>query len=160
MTDGLTPSEREAQSYWCTYGQKPTPVTRRIQASEFNTKPFVTPIISSWVQPVPSAKLPKLLIGFAAREMEDKWIVYADGLDQHGQATVYNLRSWTGSKMVELKLQVPEDEGDAHIVRIAWESSQERYRYQTEKGAKAMVREVCRRCLNIPWSGGPQAWGV
>lgn len=149
MTDNLTPNEREALFHWSLYGQKSDPTTHRVQASECNAKPFVTPIASPWNQPVPSAEVPKLLNGFAAREMEDKWIVYADGPDEQGRATVHMLRSWTGHKMAELKLQVPDDEGDAHFVEIVWESSQERYRNQTEEGAKAMAREVCRWCLNV-----------
>ena len=151
MSDSLTPSERAALSNWSLYGQKSDPPNRRVQASEFNAKPFVTPIISSWNQPVPGAEVPKLLNGFDAPEMEDKWIVYADGPDEQGQATVHMLRSWTGFKMMELKLQVPEDEGDAHIVEIIWESSQERYRDQNEEGAKAVAMEVCRWCLNVVW---------
>ena len=149
MNDKLTTNEREALFHWSLYGRKSDPTTRRVQASECNPKPFATPLISPWNQQVPRADLPKLLTGFAAQEMEDKWIVFADGPDKQGRATVHMLRSWTRHKMVELKLQVPDDEGDAHIVEIVWESSQERYRDQTEEGAKAMAREVCRWCLNV-----------
>ena len=44
--------------------------------------------------------------------MEDKWFVYADGLDAQGDAVVHMFRSWTGYKMAELKIKAPLDEND------------------------------------------------
>ena len=87
--------------------------------------------------------------------MEDKWFVYADGPDAQGQAVVHMFRSWTGRKMVEVKVQVPVDkeggfvDADSSITEITWESNQERYRDQTKEGAKSMVKEVCNWCMNV-----------
>lgn len=93
----------------------------------------------------------KLLNGFMAQEMEDKWIVYSEGPDTNGRAVVYMCRSWTGHTMIELELQIPSDGevGDARFVEIVWESSQERYRGQTEEGAKGLAKEVCRWCMDV-----------
>ena len=87
--------------------------------------------------------------------MEDKWFVYADGPDAQGNAVVHMFRSWTGYKMVELKIKVPLDddgefeEEDSKVTEITWESSKERHRDQTEEGAKSMAREVCNWVLDV-----------
>ena len=151
MSDNLTPNEGAALCHWSLFGQKSIPPTHRVQASDCRAKPFLKPIISPWNQTVPRTDVTKLLNGFMAQQMEDKWIVYAEGPDTNGRATVYMCRSWTGHTIVELKLQMPSEgeDGDARFVEIVWESSEERYRGQTEEGAKGLAKEVCRWCLDV-----------
>lgn len=151
MSNTLTPDESAALGHWSLFGQKSVPATHRVQASDCKTKPFLKPVTSPWHQIVPRTEVTKLLNGFMAQEMEDKWIVYAEGPDTNGRAVVYMCRSWTRHMMIELKLQMPSDggDGDAHFVEIVWESSQERYRGQTKEGAKGLAKEVCRWCMDV-----------
>lgn len=56
--------------------------------------------------------------------------------------------------MLKLELTVPvgkDVEGgvDARFTEIVWESSLNRYRDQTEEGAKELAREVCRWCMDV-----------
>ena len=104
---------------------------------------------------VPRDEISKVLNGFRAEAMEDKWVVYADGPDAQGRAVIHMCRSWTGHKMLELKLQLPTEDdgpfvdGDAWFTEIIWESSQERYRNQTEAGAKELAKQVCEWCIDV-----------
>ena len=68
------------------------------------------------------------------------------------------LRSWTGYPMVVLRIQAAVDdagtatEAAGEITELVWESSPERYRNQTEKGAKDLLREVCKWVLRVKLS--------
>ena len=155
MADELTPNERAALGHWSTFGQKGEPPKSRVLSSECKAKPFVAPITSPWNQMVPRDEISKVLNGFRAEAMEDKWVVYADGPDAQGRAVVHMCRSWTGHKILELKFQLPTEDdgpfvdGDAWITEIIWESSQERYRNQTEAGAKELAKQVCKWCMDV-----------
>lgn len=163
MADDLSPAESAAIRHWSTYGQNGEPSEHRVTASEWKTTPFHTPVTSPWSVALAPTELTKLLNGFLPRGMEDKWFVYADGPDVHGDAVVHMCRSWTGYRMVEVKIKVPcrdgdgegegADEVDARIVEITYESSPERCRGQTEEGAKTMAREVCRWVMEVKLPG-------
>ncbi|KAF4626584.1 hypothetical protein G7Y89_g11578 [Cudoniella acicularis] len=156
MAQNLTPDELESLFHWSKFGQQGEPSNRRIQSTEFREiSGFLIPVVSTWGVPVPRAEFSKLINGFLPSSMDNKWFVYADGPDARGNAVVYMVRSWTGYKLVELKIKVPVDEDgkfaeeDSKITEITWESSQERYTDQTEEGAKEMAREVCNWVLDV-----------
>lgn len=96
MSENLTTAERDGLAHWSLFGRKLTPPSQRVDGSKYKLKIFEKPVASPWYQVVPRSQLSKLLVGFAPREMEDKWIVFADGPDDVGRATVHMCRSWTG----------------------------------------------------------------
>lgn len=98
-----------------------------------------------------------------------------DGKGQ-GECVVNMVRSWTGNLLAKVKVLVPNGGGvreevegenpfddpperserqeggfceEARFTEIVWEASNERYRDQTEEGAKEMVRGVCEWCLGV-----------
>ena len=116
--------------------------------------------------------LERLLLGFSPREMEDKWVVYAEGpdwdeRDGEGRVIVKFHRSWTGSLIAEMEVRVRRGEkgrerwrgkggkggkgmmGEARVTRIAWEESEDVVRNQREEDAKKTLREVCRWVLGV-----------
>lgn len=89
--------------------------------------------------------------------MEDKWFVYAEGLDGYGvgngNAVVRFYRSWTGFLVAEVEVVVGrggrEKKGEARVVGIKWEESENVVRGQRERDAKGTAREVCRWVLGV-----------
>ena len=153
MTDNLTSQESNALQHWSLYGQGGGPSKERVTADGWKTKPMLTPITSSWDQPVPASEIIKVINGFQPVEMEDKWFVYTEGPDTSGEAVTYFARSWTGYSMAEVKMQTlggtSDGKAGARFTEIIWESSPERYRSQTEDGAKTMVKEVLKWCMGV-----------
>lgn len=156
MEQNLTPAERESLFHWAQFGKHGKSSNRRIQSTEFReVSDILIPVVSTWDVSVPHAELSKLINGFLPTSMDDKWFVYADGPDAGGNAVVYMVRSWTGYKLVELKVKVPVDkngkltEEDSKITEITWESNQERYTGRTEEAAKKMAKEVCNWILHV-----------
>ncbi|CAI6338196.1 unnamed protein product [Periconia digitata] len=151
----LTSDERESLLHHSVYGRKGERPTERFNPIEGWEKHAMTkPITSEWNQPVPRTELVKLLNGFQPREMEDKWLVYADGPDAQGNASVYMYRSWTHYLNLELKLVINLDENgefaeDNHrFTEIIWESDHERARQQEEQ-AKETAKKVCEWCMDV-----------
>ncbi len=142
--------------HWSLFGQRGEPPTKRVVAEDRRKiEPIQKPVTSTWDQVIPRNDVLALLNGFQPMQMEDKWFIYADGPDAQGNASLHMFRSWTGHKMLELKLIIGTDEsgeigkGDAHFTEIVWESDEDRYRGQTEEGAKSMALEICRWCLGV-----------
>jgi hypothetical protein len=107
----------------------------------------------SWDHVIPRGELPKLLNGVTPRQMEDKWFVYADGPDAHGNATLHIHRSWTGYKMVEAKLVMEVNENgevvdtDARFTELTWETNRERYNGNMDAPDTVLnVAEWCMGC--------------
>jgi hypothetical protein len=151
----LTAKEADALKHWSLFGRKSEPSAQRATADGWKIIPMLTPVTSAWTQSVPQNQIPKLLNGFVPMQMEDKWFVYADGPDEHGNVVLHMVRSWTEHKMVEAKLVVDLNEDgeitgkDAEFVQIIWESDEERFRQQTEEGAKSMAKQVCKWCMDV-----------
>jgi hypothetical protein len=106
-----------------------------------------------WDHAIPHGELPKLLNGFIPQEMEDKWFVYADGPDAHGNAALHFYRSWTGYKMVEAKLVMELNENGevmdtgARFTELTWETNRERYNGDMDApGTVLDVSEWCMGC--------------
>lgn len=118
-------------------------------------KPFLKPDSASWDASISPADLPTVLNGFRHQEMEDKWFVYADGPDARGSATVHMHRSWTGFKLIELKIAVAlGDDGeardeDARITGITWETDRSAFRGASEEKMKEMAAEVCAWVMGV-----------
>ena len=212
MSPPLTPAEVSALAHWCTYGVRSSattpphsnfgvgrsvpssdeagsyhlpPTDRIVPYSKQSIKPMLAPVVSAWDQKVPVHEVGKLMMGFRASVMEEKWNVYTEDVEGDGQGEgaghvrernyiVNMVRSWTGFLLVSVRLEVVDagsegqmenpiaDPGDpdgestqrssgrqARFTEITWESSNERYKNQTEAGAKEMVRGVCDWCLGV-----------
>ena len=164
MSADLTPDERAALRHWSLYGQPGVPPAHRVSGDAWKTKDFVTPMISPWDIPIPRADLATLLLGFRPREMEDKWFVYATGPDARGNVAVHMHRSWTGFKILELKIKIPLApegggggvgsegtlaEDGARVTELVWESDPDRHRNQTEERAREEARSVCSWVLGV-----------
>lgn len=159
----LTPAQTASLKHHSMYGRRrrgTPPATKRTTSSDWKTKPFQTPMAAAWDRSIPRSELRKLLQGFKPDAMEDKWFVYADGPDeQRGDVVVHMHRSWTGYKMVELRLEVEkeldggveekEGEGEAEaeegcgITEITWEAANG----VTEEEAREIAKGVCVWCL-------------
>ena len=155
MTENLTPDEFAALKHWSTYGRPGEPPAERVKPSDRKTHLFKKRVQSVWNVPILPDQLPKLLNGFLPRQMEDKWVVYADGPDAEGRAMVHMIRSWTRSKIIEIVIDGAGNYGEKEmevqprITGITWESSKDVVRIQDEKGAKAMARETCNWVLGV-----------
>ncbi|KAM7187496.1 hypothetical protein V8F20_010945 [Naviculisporaceae sp. PSN 640] len=140
--------------HWSAFGQKGEASATRVTASHWKHLPFETPKTVQWDRLVPFTALPKLLNGFEPAEMEDKWFIYADGPDAQGNVQVHMHRSWTGHKIVELKIQVPLNdagevkEEDAKITELIWESNKKNFS-GSEEEAKETAQEVCHWVLDV-----------
>ncbi|KAH8896839.1 hypothetical protein GQ53DRAFT_743383 [Thozetella sp. PMI_491] len=151
----LSPDEFPRLKHWVEYGRKGKPSSIRITAEDRNVKPFSKPITSQWDVSVPHSELEKLLNGFAPREMEDKWLICAEGPDTQGDASVRMYRSWTGFPNLELKLKIPLDADgkvkneSAKVVELVWESDENIRRGQTEETAKEVAEGVCEWILGV-----------
>ena len=95
MSDNPTFHGRPILEHWGLFGRKSTPPIQRVIGIEYKTVLFKESVASPWEQRIPRSEISKLLNGFAPREMEDKWIVYAEGPDEMGSAMVSMCRSWT-----------------------------------------------------------------
>jgi hypothetical protein len=151
----LSSDQSNALRHWSEFGQRGEPATKRVTAKDWKTHPFKKPVTSKWDQSIPRTELPKLLNGFQPTAMEDKWFVYADGPDAQGNAILHMYRSWTGFKVVELKLVVELNkdgeigENDPYFTEITWESEAKRINGQREENAKTTAKGVCNWCMNV-----------
>ncbi|QIW95934.1 hypothetical protein AMS68_001452 [Peltaster fructicola] len=114
--------------HWSVYGQSGEPPAERVVPSTDMLEATIKePITEAWEQTIPAKDIPKLLLGYQAQAMEDKWMIYADGPDAEGRCDIHMLRSWTGHKMVTAQFVVKVDqEGaianeDAHFTAITRE---------------------------------------
>ena len=145
----------DALRAWANYGQKGQPSAHRVGPNDWNAKAFITPITSPWKATIAPKDLPKLLNGFKPGEMEDKWFVYADGPDANGDAVVHFHRSWTGLKVVALKIKIPLDEDgeveetDSLVTDVIWESDGNGIRGPSLDTAKKSAKDVCSWVLDV-----------
>ena len=135
--------------------ERDTTPQRRATASDFGTKPFQLPVTASWDQELPYSELSKLLLGALPSDMDDRWFIYADGPDAHGNGVIHMYRSWTGFKNFEAKFLVTVDENGkvkeegGRFTEITWESDSSRLNGIAEDGAKEMVKGVCNSLMEI-----------
>jgi hypothetical protein len=151
----LNADETAALQHWSAYGQKGSSPEGRVTANDWQTKSFEQAKTALWDQSIPYSELPKVLLGFQPKEMEDKWFVYTDGPDAQGNGAMHMHRSWTGHKIVEAKFLVKmTDDGkvkeeDVHFTDITWESSGSITNEMNEERAKQTAKQVCNWCMDI-----------
>jgi hypothetical protein len=131
------------------YGPKCIPSTRRILASEWETKPFSQPVSSPWRATIPGPSLANLINGYCPSVMEEKWFVYSDGPDQNGLCAVHMHRSWGGEKMFEVRLRMGGMGQEGEVTEIVWESDPDLLRWSSEEFAKSTAKEVCAWVLGV-----------
>lgn len=88
---------------WAYLGQPGQKQTERTTRNSWrNVKPFKSPTAVDWVVPIPTQEaLARMMHGFCPEEMEDKWVIFAEGPAAEGgeggtTATICFHRSWTG----------------------------------------------------------------
>ncbi|KAI4934828.1 hypothetical protein J4E85_002688 [Alternaria conjuncta] len=123
---------------------------RRILPSALPTMPFPgKPLITSWNVFLPPSQIYSLYLGYAPRDMDDKWYIYSEGPDQAGKLKVHFHRSWTGMKVAELFVVMDtKGEGAGKIVGIKWNGGEE-MNWMSEEEAKYMIRTACRWQLAV-----------
>lgn len=134
------------------YGQPGTGNTpqERVLPTDWSTRSFVLPIEAPWSVSITANQLGKLILGFQPREMEDKWFVYSDGpAEGEKKMKVCFHRSWTGSKIAEIVVEVYETGKGGKATEIVLESNEDVIMGQDVDAAKRLVREVCRWCLAV-----------
>ena len=106
------------------------------------------PATAQWNISLTYAEYTKFLQGFTPRDMDDKWVIFADLPDTYGNTTIRFARSWTGSEQISLDL-IAGDLGKtdvnvwARIVRIVWEKREEPGAFlSTEEGAKEVAQNL------------------
>jgi hypothetical protein len=161
MVEKPNPEETKALAHWSSFGQAGRPSSQRVRASAWKTKSFEKPERAPWKVPIPTEKLGTLLNGFCPKEMEDKWFVYADGLDAVGHVKLHMHRSWTGFKVTELDIRIVSNMNDktqdwkAGITAITFETDGDRIRDQSEESAKDQALKVCEWVLGIELKAEP-----
>lgn len=101
----------------------------RVLGTHWRTKPIKSPTSAKWNIPLSYDDLVKIIAGFDAQVMEERWRCVAHGPDENGLVKVHFYRSWTGYERCVLTIQtVLGDDGDikdgqgARIVGIMWET--------------------------------------
>jgi hypothetical protein len=96
--------------------------------------------------------------------LEDKWFIYSEGPDHAQEVRLHMHRSWTGKKMIELRIDSGfdghgSDGKGARITSITWETDpQTTWRGARAETAKEVAREVCSWVLDVelgPEEGSP-----
>jgi Zn-dependent metalloprotease len=140
------------------YGSKGVPPSKRVIGSDWldDEGPLLKPESAEWNQAVPHDEVEKLLNGFLARDMDDKWFVYTTGPDTQGKVVMHFHRSWTRVKIYEAVLVVPLEENgevaksEAHFSSISWTTDKEKYNGKiTPEEAKKTVKEIFRWCMDV-----------
>ena len=125
-TPDLTPDELEALQHCSQFGR---------------------PASAGWSDKFTDAQTQALLRGFPRGEMEDKWIVYSDDLTVAGATSVYFHRSWTGSLVLKVDLQLTD--AGSRCTCASWETDPAIITGADEQYARETFLEVCRWVLRF-----------
>jgi len=123
---------------------------------------FVAPQTAAWQVPLTARQVHQLVLGFQPQEMEDKWVIYADGpgpkhgADQEHRVEVHFHRSWTGHPIAAVGITVARDgrEGAAEHEEGAASSSRPVWRYGYGGG---QIAEIVFETSEDRWQGGSEA---
>ncbi|KAF2156293.1 hypothetical protein K461DRAFT_275412 [Myriangium duriaei CBS 260.36] len=85
-----------------------------------SNKPMRDPHTASWVVPISEADWDKFQAGSRAQDMDERWNLLVERLDEKGGISLHIMRSWTQEDCYIVHF-VPEDEGGAKIQGITWE---------------------------------------
>jgi hypothetical protein len=121
---GLSPAETTATANWAGFGQPlPEPGELWMPAADDRAlpSPFTAAAASAWPMSFDREQSRSLILGHRSTEMEDKWNVLASPVTAEGTTTVTFYRSWTGTRVVELELQL--DASGSRVIRALWESA-------------------------------------
>jgi hypothetical protein len=121
-------------------------------------KNISAPLKASWKIPILSEQVLPLLNGFQPESMDDRWAAWAEGPDEKGRFKIVMCRSWTGHRIFEVEVKLKRLEGVGKrggkevrgwITGLVWEENRDVVRVETERGAKRMVRGVCKGVLGV-----------
>ncbi|KAE8849055.1 hypothetical protein P3342_006684 [Pyrenophora teres f. teres] len=123
---------------------------RRVLAGALPTIAFPgKPLITAWNIFLPPSQIYSLYLGYAPKDMDDKWYIYSEGPDQAGKLKVHFHMSGTGMKVAELFVVMDtKGEGAGKIVGIKWNGGAE-MNWMSEEEAKYMIRTACRWQLSV-----------
>lgn len=156
-------SEMSAYEEWAPKERITMHTLRRWKVREF-VKPTATP----WLVTIRHDVLQRLILGYFAMDMDQKWIFLTLGPDEEGIYTVRMLRSWTGRPMMSMKIKAELDEQNepisgrnAQIFELEWETEEEIWPLEdflpNKEKAKEWTREICQWVMEIDL---PQEAGV
>lgn len=123
--------------------------TQRVTAEGWKVQPIEHPVTAPWSLDITGSDVNRLMQGFAAQDMDDRWMCNTDGPDQQGNIVVHLYRSWTGNEHFQIKAKSSTDDAEkngAKIVEIKWERGQE-HNEMGEEEAKDMAVMLCRNVL-------------
>jgi len=144
----LSPAETSATVHWARFGQ-PLPEPGELWMLGLDQRaepvPFTAAATSVWPMTFDREQTRSLLLGHRSTEMEDKWHVLASPVTTDGTTTVAFYRSWTGTRVVELELQLTES--GSHVIRATWESAAGAIKDPDEAFARGQFLLVFRHTL-------------
>lgn len=107
------------------------------------------PATARWGVRISSKDFAKLRRGFVPEMMEQRWRCFADDPDPQGFTAIHITRSWTGRKVITLK--VKDDVSGAEITEITWDRGGRRDPV-TEDQAKEQATNFCKNFMRCEWS--------
>jgi hypothetical protein len=138
-TDSESDVEEDAHSDWDEEKIKKWLSTTYERGSK---KPMKEPLTAPWDLPISDADVEKLKVGFKSRDMDDKWDMLVEDLDENGNISFHILRSWLQEECYILHV-VPkpsnDDGGSAKIQGITWEGNKAGLQCDAEQAKKETV---------------------
>ena len=144
----LSPAELSATAHWGRFGQEPPePGELWMPPADDRAAPlqFAAAAASSWLMRFDREQTRSLLLGHRSTEMEDKWNVLATPLSAEGTTIVSFYRSWTGTRVVELELQL--DGSGSRVTVARWESAAGAIKDPSEEFARGQFLLVFKYTL-------------
>tara|TARA_R110002003_G_scaffold140_2_gene12766 strand:- start:14011 stop:14814 length:804 start_codon:yes stop_codon:yes gene_type:complete len=132
----------------------------RVQADAIPTTPFpahrAAVAVAPWDIYLLPAQVHALYMGYAPREMSDKWFIYSEGPDAMGKLKVHFHRSWTGQKIAEVFVVMDvKGEGAGKILGVKWNAGGDvGSGRMTADEAKYLVRTTVRWVLGVELEEG------
>jgi hypothetical protein len=114
--------------------------------------------VAPWDIYLPPAQVHALYMGYAPREMSDKWFIYSEGPDAMGKLKVHFHRSWTGQKIAEVFVVMDvKGEGAGKILGVKWNAGGDvGSGRMTGDEAKYLVRTTVRWVLGVELEEGKE----
>ncbi|KAH7092572.1 hypothetical protein FB567DRAFT_240651 [Paraphoma chrysanthemicola] len=132
---------------------------QRVQPNHIPTTPFpprAAITMTPWDIYLPPSQVHALYLGYAPRDMADKWFIYSEGPDVMGKLKVHFHRSWTGQKIAEVFVVMDvKGEGAGKIVGLKWIANGDvGSGRMTEEEAKYLVRTTAWGVLGVELEQG------
>lgn len=126
----------------------------------WNIREFIKPTTTPWPLSIPHDDLQRLIKGYHAVDMDQKWIFLTLGPDEESIYTVKMIRSWSGCPMMAMKIRAelgedgqPRTDREAQVFELVWETEQSVWPmddfFGSDDKAKEWTREICSWVMEI-----------